>query len=80
MVWDVSQWDQATWDDGGGAIRLADVQSFAGHHTEDALIAMTASAACDVLVTEDLRLIKKAEAKGLKVWRYVDLIAFVDSL
>jgi predicted nucleic acid-binding protein len=46
-------------------------------HLADAMIATTALARCDLLVTEDRRLTERALAQGLEVWTVDRLIAFV---
>ena len=49
--------------------------------TEDALIAMTAAAGAEVLVTEDRELRARVEAttSRLEVWRFDQLVAFVEA-
>ena len=52
------------------------------HPSEDDMIAATAEAAADVLVTEDKDLRERVTAKGtgLDVWRFDQLVAFIDTL
>jgi predicted nucleic acid-binding protein len=45
----------------------------------DALIAATAAECADVLVSEDKEL-RALVAGGIEVWRFADLVAYVDSL
>jgi hypothetical protein len=47
-------------------------------HLPDGIIAATALAECDVLVTKDGRMTTKARAAGLTVWTPQDFIAFVE--
>jgi rRNA-processing protein FCF1 len=47
-------------------------------HTRDGIIAATAVAECDVLVTNDGRMAKKAQKAGIKVWSPQDFKAFVE--
>jgi predicted nucleic acid-binding protein len=47
-------------------------------HVADAMIAETARASCDLLVTEDRRLTERSLAQGLEVWNVDRLLAWVD--
>ncbi len=47
-------------------------------HVADAMIADTALARCDLLVTEDRRLTERSLAQGLEVWNVERLLAWVD--
>ena len=79
-VWAVSKWDQATWGDGAGDVKLSDVISDKGNHIRDALIATTAAAECEVLVTDEKkRLPNKIKNAGsrLKVWNSEQFISCV---
>jgi predicted nucleic acid-binding protein len=80
-VWDVSKWGQATLDDGVGDVKIDDVRRDA-NHVRDALIATTAAASADVLVTDDKRLASRVRDAGssLPVWNFAELFAFVESL
>lgn len=46
-------------------------------HIADAVIADTAGARCDALITEDARLIKRATERGLEVWTTERLLTWV---
>ncbi len=49
--------------------------------SEDALIVATAEESADVLVTEDKDLARRAKEGGrLEVWRFQELVAFVEAL
>ena len=52
------------------------------HPSEDDMIAATAEAAADVLVTEDRELRERVKAKGtsLEVWSFDRLVRFIDAL
>jgi predicted nucleic acid-binding protein len=47
-------------------------------HIADAMIADTALARCDLLVTEDRRLTERSLAQGLEVWNVERLLAWVN--
>jgi predicted nucleic acid-binding protein len=47
-------------------------------HVADAMIAGTALARCDLLVTEDRRLTDRSLAQGLEVWNVERLLAWVN--
>jgi hypothetical protein len=66
-VWDVSRWDQFKSDDGTGDVKLGDVMTSTGNHTEDALTAATAAAEVDILVTNDRRLGNRIRAQNSRV-------------
>jgi predicted nucleic acid-binding protein len=48
--------------------------------SDDALIAMTAEAEADALVTEDKELRERVAATRLEVWRFDQLVDFIGSL
>ncbi len=78
-VWGVSKWDEATWDDGVGDVKLSDVISDKGNHIEDALIATTAAAHCEVLVTDEKkRLPNRIKTTGSKliVWNFEEFVTW----
>lgn len=81
-VWDLSKWDEATWGDGAGDVRVGDVATTAGNHMEDALIASTAAVEADVLVTNERRLPKRIWLAGskLEVWNVEKFAAYVERL
>ena len=80
-VWGVSKWDQATWGGGSGDVKIDDVRSEAANHLRDALIASTAAASADSLVTEDKRLANRVRAaSAFPVWDFAQFLAFVESL
>ncbi|MDX6723230.1 MAG: hypothetical protein QOD73_1634 [Solirubrobacteraceae bacterium] len=47
-------------------------------HIADAMIAETARARCDLLVTEDRRLTERSRAQGLEVWNVERLLGWVN--
>ncbi|WP_143279005.1 hypothetical protein [Bradyrhizobium sp. C9] len=67
-VWDVSKWDDASWGDDTG--RLDAMIGGNPKHAEDALIAATADAEAEVLVTNETRLPGRVKRFGftVKVW------------
>jgi|JI10StandDraft_1071094.scaffolds.fasta_scaffold17638_8 rRNA-processing protein FCF1 len=75
-VYGVSVYNMATYGDGNtGGFGIDDVRSKTGGHTNDALIATTASRDADVLVTEDKRLANRLKQLNTqtKVWLFADL-------
>jgi predicted nucleic acid-binding protein len=60
--------------------RVAAIDSAAGNHTEDALLATTASYEEAVLVTEDHRLRSRAIAEGGEVWWPQEFVDYIRSL
>lgn len=81
-IWDVSRWDKFKWGDGEGDVKLPDVTSENRNHLEDALIAATAAAEADVLVTDDRRLTNRIGATGsrVEVWGFERLATYLRSL
>ncbi len=79
-VWDTSKWDKATWGDGSeGGVSVNEIRSEKRGHTHDALIATSASANADVLVTDDNRLknrLKDSDAK-CEIWTFEQFRSFV---
>lgn len=63
-VWDVSNWDQSTWTATAGEQKLGELMLCNPKHAVDVLIALTAEAKCDVLVTHDRRLSRKVRRSG----------------
>jgi len=80
-AWGVSRWGDASWG-GAGSVRFGDIAKGNPIHAEDALIAMTAEAEADVLVTEDRAMEARVKAKSrhLDVWRFAQLVEFVEAL
>lgn len=78
FILDLSRLDEAAFSDGEG-ISLCDIQSVSNGHTEDALIATTASRDADVLVTEDKRLSNRFKActSVCKVWSFEEFLCFI---
>ncbi len=72
-VWGTSKWGGATWGDGSeGGVGIDEIRSEKRGHTHDALIATSASANVDVLVTDDNRLknrLKDSDAR-CEVWTF----------
>jgi hypothetical protein len=62
-IWDVSKWDQAKWGDGNGTLRIGDIMTTNPKDAEDALIAITAAADADILVTDEHELPKRIKRK-----------------
>jgi predicted nucleic acid-binding protein len=56
----------------------SDVAADGRRHVADAMIAETALARCDLLVTEDRRLTERSLAQGLEVWNVDRLFAWVN--
>jgi len=81
-VWGASRWDEATWGDGAGDVLLNDVKTPSGSHVHDALIATTAAASCDILVTHDERLRGRIAAVGskLSVLDFADFLRLIESI
>ena len=81
-IWDTSRWDKFRWGDGAGDVKLPDVVSENRRHLEDALIAATAAAEADVLVTDDRRLTNRIRATGsrVEVWGFERFEAYLRSL
>jgi len=80
-VWGVSKFGEATWGGGEGDVKIDDVRSDASNHVRDALIAATAAAAADALVTEDKRLASRVRAAAaFPVWNFAEFLALVESL
>ncbi|MGK2936843.1 MAG: hypothetical protein ACSLFR_03420 [Solirubrobacteraceae bacterium] len=61
--------------DGGELVNA--VHAGQNKHMADAIIAGTALARCDVLVTEDARLTERAGALGLEVWNIQRLLGWI---
>jgi hypothetical protein len=78
FILDLSLLDEAAFCDGEG-VSLRDIQSDSNRHTEDALIATTASRDADVLVTEDRRLFNRFEASttDCEVWLFDKFLRFI---
>lgn len=74
LVVGFSRLDQAAIGPGGDYSAV-----YAGRpkHVADAVIADTAGARCDVLVSEDARLTGRARERGLNVWSVEQLLAWV---
>lgn len=80
-VLDLSKWGEFTWGEGSGDVKIGDVRSESGNHNRDALIAATASAEADVLVTHDNRLTNCVhEVSALPVWTFAQFREFIESL
>lgn len=80
MVWDTSKWDKSTWGDGSeSGVSIDEIRSEKRGHTRDALIATSASANADVLVTDDNRLknrLKDSDAR-CEVWDIEQFRSFI---
>lgn len=79
-VFGISKFGCATFGDGSQTgISIDQICSPSKSHTEDALIATTASRDADVLVTEDKRLFKrfKVATPGCKVWPFKKFLQFI---
>lgn len=72
--WGVAPWGEFPWGANGSeaGLPVQKVISTAGKHWQDALIACTASAEAEILVTEDARLSKRVAHSGIKcaVWKF----------
>jgi predicted nucleic acid-binding protein len=82
-VWGVSKYGMSTWGDGSqSGCSIGEIDSTSHKHTADALIATTASADADVLVTNDDRLPKRmAETQArCKVWKFEEFRDHIDRL
>jgi hypothetical protein len=81
-VFGLSKFDGATFGGGAADVHIGDVATSAGQHMGDALIASSAAAEADVLVTEDRRLPKRVRLANskLEVWNFEKFAAYVESL
>jgi len=80
-LWDVSNWDEMTWGDGAGDIKLGQLQRTNPKSNKDALIGTTASAAADVLVTGDKKFTNRMRKhSATEVWCFAKFKAYVESL
>lgn len=66
-------------DGADGGLPVDEVMSARGEHWQDAIIASTASAEADVLVTEDARLIRRALQGGIRcpIWTFDRFVNYV---
>jgi predicted nucleic acid-binding protein len=62
-IWGTSKWGASKWGDGTGTLRISDIMTTNPKHAEDALIAITAGAEADLLVTEERDLPNKIKRK-----------------
>jgi hypothetical protein len=76
-VWGVSRWDESTWGTDHVNSAIDAVMGGNPNHAEDGLIASTAAAAADVLVTNETRLASKINRAGLsvEVWGWDRFVA-----
>ena len=81
FLWGITPWGEAPWGSDGseGGLSVFDVITPSGNDVEDALIASTASAEADVLVTEDARLRKRVLRRGIRcrVWTFKHLKDYI---
>ncbi len=79
-VWNTSKWDRATWGDGSeSGVSIDEIRSEKRGHTHDALIATSASANVDALVTNDKRLKNRLNDSDARceVWNFKRFRSFV---
>jgi hypothetical protein len=62
-IWGVSEWDNFKWGDGTGSLRIGDIMTTNPKDAQDALIAITAAADANILVTDEHDLPKKIKRK-----------------
>lgn len=67
MVWDQSNWDQANWGDDQTNINIDDLKIGNPKHAADALLAVTAAAQVDLLVTEDVTFARRIQRSSLNL-------------
>jgi predicted nucleic acid-binding protein len=81
-IWGVSKWGAATWTTSRDRHVIKGVMTVDGNHSEDALIAASASALADVLVTEDKNLLKRLRklALDLELWSFAHFCEWLESL
>jgi hypothetical protein len=63
-AWNVSRWGDAEWGDESTSAFMREIDKGIPKHVKDALIAVTASRKCDVLVTDDRRLVNRVQRAG----------------
>ena len=77
-LWEVSKWDEASWGSEAGDEVIRSV-AIGKKHGRDALIAATAVAVAEVLVSDDRRLCNRIKAANteLKVWSFDEFTAWL---
>jgi predicted nucleic acid-binding protein len=63
-IWGVTKWGQGMFGDGTDELRIGDIMRSNSKDAQDALIAITAAAHADVLVTNEEALPRRIRAKG----------------
>ncbi|UPY38730.1 hypothetical protein [Sediminicoccus sp. KRV36] len=81
LVWDISNWDEGYWGSPEAGERTVALAGNSPKHMADALIAVTAEANSDVLVTDDARLRKRAERLNFAkpIWSFDQLAQWIAS-
>jgi len=81
-IWNVSRFGEATFGAGGGDIKIEDIQKGNPNHSEDALIANTAAARADILVTDEKTLPKRIRTTGskIKVWDFSEFQEYINKI
>lgn len=81
-IWNVSRYGEATFGSGGGDLKIEDIQKGNPSHSEDALIATTAAAKADILVTDEGTLPKRIRTSGskVKVWDFLEFQKYISNI
>ncbi|MFM7346401.1 MAG: hypothetical protein ACKO1J_13670 [Tagaea sp.] len=66
-VWDVTRWDEGTFGSDEENIAIEKAMNSNPRHSQDALIAVTAAAHVDYLITEDRPLTNRISSSGLSL-------------
>ena len=81
FVWDLSNWDEGTWGSPETGERIVALAGGSANHMADALIAVTAEAQADVLVTNDKGMQKRAEKLNLAkpIWDFEEFTRWISA-